>query len=169
MNSLNPLLRKMKMIMISTNYINESSVRSPILVMCCLLAVSKVMLIFLKISRFWIVYNIFLNHIDNTWSLYNFLTVPSSPLKKQPSKESVNSQPRSTGSAAALLPEEPAAEEELIISTSAPSSFTGSPQLIHRNPSVTSSSGEAKLGRVQLTIRYSMQRQKLTIFVHKVA
>ncbi|XP_011689856.1 PREDICTED: extended synaptotagmin-2 isoform X1 [Wasmannia auropunctata] len=97
-------------------------------------------------------------------------SVPSSPLKKQPSKESVNSQPR-TGSAAALLPEEPAAvqEEELILSTSAPSSFTGSPQLIHRNPSITSSSGDAKLGRIQLTIRYSMQRQKLTVFVHKVA
>ncbi|XP_018345898.1 PREDICTED: extended synaptotagmin-2 isoform X2 [Trachymyrmex septentrionalis] len=97
-------------------------------------------------------------------------SVPSSPLKKQPSKESVNSQPRSTGSAAALLPEEPiAVEEELILSTSAPSSFTGSPQLIHRNPSITSSSGESKLGRIQLTIRYSTQRQKLSIFVHRVA
>ncbi|XP_018315967.1 extended synaptotagmin-2 isoform X2 [Mycetomoellerius zeteki] len=97
-------------------------------------------------------------------------SVPPSPLKKQPSKESVNSQTRSTGSAAALLPEEPTAvEEELILSTSAPSSFTGSPQLIHRNPSITSSSGESKLGRIQLTIRYSTQRQKLSIFVHKIA
>ncbi|KAL6255775.1 hypothetical protein P5V15_013018 [Pogonomyrmex californicus] len=96
-------------------------------------------------------------------------SVPPSPLKKQPSKESVNSQARSTGSAAAL-PEEPATgEEELIVSTSAPSSLTGSPQLIHRNPSITSSSGEAKLGRIQLTIRYSIQRQKLTVFVHKIA
>ncbi|KAG5347734.1 ESYT2 protein, partial [Acromyrmex charruanus] len=97
-------------------------------------------------------------------------SVPPSPLKKQPSKESVNSQPRSIGSAAALLPEEPiAVEEELILSTSAPSSFTGSPQLIHRNPSITSSSGESKLGRIQLTIRYSTQRQKLSIFVHRIA
>ncbi|KAG5322758.1 ESYT2 protein, partial [Pseudoatta argentina] len=97
-------------------------------------------------------------------------SVPPSPLKKQPSKESVNCQPRSIGSAAALLPEEPiAVEEELILSTSAPSSFTGSPQLIHRNPSITSSSGESKLGRIQLTIRYSTQRQKLSIFVHRVA
>ncbi|XP_011062430.1 PREDICTED: LOW QUALITY PROTEIN: extended synaptotagmin-2 [Acromyrmex echinatior] len=97
-------------------------------------------------------------------------SVPPSPLKKEPSKESVNSQPRSIGSAAALLLEEPiAVEEELILSTSAPSSFTGSPQLIHRNPSITSSSGESKLGRIQLTIRYSTQRQKLSIFVHKVA
>ena len=95
--------------------------------------------------------------------------MPSSPLKKQPSKESINSQSR-TGSAAALLPEEPiSVEEELILSTSAPSSFTGSPQLIHRNPSIMSSSGESKLGRIQLTIRYSTQRQKLSIFVHRVA
>lgn len=104
--------------------------------------------------------------------IYNsihLLTVSPSPIKKQSSKESVNSQPR-TGSAAALLPEEPTAvEEELIVSTSVPSSFTESPQLIRRNPSITSSSGEAKLGRIQLTIRYSMQRQKLTVFVHKVA
>ncbi|XP_012535565.2 extended synaptotagmin-2 isoform X2 [Monomorium pharaonis] len=94
-------------------------------------------------------------------------SVPPSPLKKQPSKESINSQPRS-GSAAAILPEEAAVEEELIFSANAPSS-TESPQLIHRNPSITSSSGEAKLGRIQLTIRYSMQRQKLSVFVHKVA
>jgi len=109
-----------------------------------------------------------INIINLSYNATHFPTVPPSPLKKQPSKESVNSQPRSTGSAA--LPEESAAvEEELILSTSAPSSFTGSPQLIHRNPSITSSSGEAKLGRIQLTIRYSTQRQKLTIFVHKVA
>ncbi|XP_025992843.2 extended synaptotagmin-2 isoform X2 [Solenopsis invicta] len=96
-------------------------------------------------------------------------SVPSSPLKKQPSKESINSQPRS-GSAAAMLPEESiVVAEEIILSTSAPSSYTGSPQLIHRNPSITSSAGEAKLGRIQLTIRYSMQRQKLSVFVHKVA
>ncbi|KYM99145.1 Extended synaptotagmin-2 [Cyphomyrmex costatus] len=97
-------------------------------------------------------------------------SVPPSPLKKQPSKESVISQTRSTGSAGALLPEEATAvEEELIVSTSAPSSFTESPRLIHRNLSITSSSGEAKLGRIQLTIRYSTQRQKLSIFVHRVA
>ncbi|XP_014475147.1 PREDICTED: extended synaptotagmin-2 isoform X2 [Dinoponera quadriceps] len=97
-------------------------------------------------------------------------SIPSSPLRKQPSKESISSQPRSTGSAAAVLPEEPAAvEEELIINTSAPSSLTGSPHLIHRNISVTSSLGEAKLGRIQLTLRYSVQRQKFVVVVHKIA
>ncbi|CAL1674860.1 unnamed protein product [Lasius platythorax] len=94
-------------------------------------------------------------------------SVPPSPLKKQPSKESVNSQSRNAGSA--LLPREPAAvEEELIVSTSAPSSLTESPQLIHRNSSITSSQGEAKLGRIQLTLRYSVQRQKLVVVVHKI-
>lgn len=97
-----------------------------------------------------------------------FLTVPPSPLKKQPSKESVNSQSHNNGPA--LLPEESAVvEEELIVSTSAPSSLAESPQLIHRNLSMTSSQGEAKLGRIQLTLRYSVQRQKLIVVVHKIA
>lgn len=97
------------------------------------------------------------------------LTVPPSPLKKHPSKDSVNSQPRSTGSGAALLPEESAAiEEDVILSTNAPVSEISS-HLIHRNPSVTSSLGDAKLGRIQLTLRYSVQRQKLVVVVHKIA
>lgn len=95
----------------------------------------------------------------------HFFTVPPSPLKRQSSKESVNSQSRNVGA-----PEESVAmEEELIVSTSAPSSFAESSHLIHRNPSVTSSLGEAKLGRLQLTLRYSVQRQKLIIVVHKIA
>ncbi|XP_050444706.1 extended synaptotagmin-2 isoform X2 [Cataglyphis hispanica] len=95
-------------------------------------------------------------------------SVPPSPLKKQPSKESVNSQSHNNGPA--LVSEEPAVvEEELIVSTSTPSSLAGSPQLIHRNLNTTSSQGEAKLGRIQLTLRYSVQRQKLIIVVHKIA
>lgn len=98
------------------------------------------------------------------------LSAPPSPLKRQPSKESVNSVTRSTGSGAAILPEESnAVDEELIVTTTAPSSLTGSPQLIHRNPNSTSSAGDAKLGRIQLSIRYSVQRQKLVITVHKIA
>ncbi|XP_049822259.1 extended synaptotagmin-2 [Aethina tumida] len=41
--------------------------------------------------------------------------------------------------------------------------------LLHRTPSVTSSAGEAGLGRIQLTLRYSLQRQKLIVVVHKIA
>ncbi|XP_017761218.1 PREDICTED: extended synaptotagmin-2 [Eufriesea mexicana] len=97
-------------------------------------------------------------------------SLPPSPLKRQPSKESVNSLTRSTGSGTVIVPEEPGTgEEELIITTTAPSSVTGSPQLIHRNPNMTSSTGEAKLGRIQLSLRYSVQRQKLIIVVHKIA
>ncbi|KAI4465022.1 extended synaptotagmin-like protein 2 isoform c [Holotrichia oblita] len=49
------------------------------------------------------------------------------------------------------------------IPTSSPAS------VIHRTPSVTSSSGEAGLGRIQLTLRYSVARQRLTVVVNQVA
>ncbi|KAL1497143.1 hypothetical protein ABEB36_008149 [Hypothenemus hampei] len=42
-------------------------------------------------------------------------------------------------------------------------------QLIHRTPSVTSSAGNAGLGRIQMTLRYSVQRQRLIVVVHKIA
>ncbi|KAF7284996.1 hypothetical protein GWI33_012316 [Rhynchophorus ferrugineus] len=42
-------------------------------------------------------------------------------------------------------------------------------QLVHRSPSVTSYAGEAGLGRIQLTLRYSIQRQRLIVVVHKIA
>ncbi|XP_076234601.1 extended synaptotagmin-like protein 2 isoform X3 [Calliopsis andreniformis] len=107
------------------------------------------------------------SNISNTLSTNS---VPPSPLKRQPSKESVNSLTRSTGSGAAILAEEAnQVDEELIVTTTAPSSLTGSPQLIHRTPNTTTSAGEAKLGRIQLSIRYSVQRQKLIIVVHKIA
>ncbi|EFN72622.1 Extended synaptotagmin-2 [Camponotus floridanus] len=104
-------------------------------------------------------------------NISNVSSVPPSPLKKQPSKESINSQ--SHNSKSALLPEEPAAvEEELIVSTSVPSSmaarFHTAPGRL-RHPSLTSSQGEAKLGRIQLTLHYSVQRQKLVVVVHKIA
>ncbi|XP_056640030.1 extended synaptotagmin-2 isoform X1 [Diorhabda sublineata] len=40
--------------------------------------------------------------------------------------------------------------------------------LYHRTSSVTSSAGEAGLGRIQLTLRYSIQRQRLIVVVHKI-
>lgn len=100
--------------------------------------------------------------------MIHFLIVPPSPFKKQPSKESINSQ--SYDSKSALLSEEPAAaEEELIVSTSAPSSLAGSPQKFAWSHKHLSSEREAKLGRIQLTLRYSVQRQKLVVVVHKIA
>ncbi|KAJ8920620.1 hypothetical protein NQ315_004759 [Exocentrus adspersus] len=40
--------------------------------------------------------------------------------------------------------------------------------LLHRTPSITSSAGAAGLGRIQMTLRYSVQRQRLIVVVHKV-
>lgn len=50
-----------------------------------------------------------------------------------------------------------------------PNNYVLDSELIHRNPSLTSSLGEAKLGRIQLTLRYSVPRQKLVVVVHKIA
>lgn len=41
--------------------------------------------------------------------------------------------------------------------------------LHHRTLSTTSSSGEFGLGRIQITLRYSVQRQRLVVVIHKVA
>ncbi|KAL2714277.1 extended synaptotagmin-1-like isoform X1 [Vespula squamosa] len=99
-------------------------------------------------------------------------SVPPSPLKKQSSKESINSLPRNIESAPVAPIEEMVSqiEEEDIISNTAPSlSYSSSTGLIHRTPSTTSSAGESKLGRIQLTLRYSIQRQKLIIDIHRIA
>ena len=41
--------------------------------------------------------------------------------------------------------------------------------LSHRTLSATSSAGDAGLGRIQLTLRYSVQRQRLIVVIHKIA
>ncbi|XP_077294102.1 extended synaptotagmin-like protein 2 isoform X2 [Arctopsyche grandis] len=48
-------------------------------------------------------------------------------------------------------------------------SLRGSPKLLHRTPSTTSSAGEAGLGRIQMTFRYAVHRQRLVVIVHKIA
>ncbi|XP_035739054.1 extended synaptotagmin-1-like isoform X1 [Vespa mandarinia] len=99
-------------------------------------------------------------------------SVPPSPLKKQSSKESINSLPLNTESTSTGPIEEIISqpEEENVISNNTPSlSYSPSVGLIHRTPSTTSSAGESKLGRIQLTLRYSIQRQKLIIDIHRIA
>ncbi|XP_037871783.1 extended synaptotagmin-1 isoform X4 [Bombyx mori] len=49
-----------------------------------------------------------------------------------------------------------------------PPSGRDSPKLIHRTSSLTTSAGEAGLGRILLSLRYSMQNQTLYIVVHKI-
>ncbi|XP_046754007.1 extended synaptotagmin-2 isoform X2 [Diprion similis] len=108
------------------------------------------------------------SNISNTPSS----SIAPSPLKKQPSKESVAS---SIISATSLNPTAPTEDQEAtliqeeIATSTLLAPVNASPQLIHRNSSVTSSAGEAGLGRIQLTLRYSVARQKLVVVVHKIA
>ncbi|XP_073983469.1 extended synaptotagmin-like protein 2 isoform X2 [Rhodnius prolixus] len=61
--------------------------------------------------------------------------------------------------------------EDPMIATEAPPKVESVPPstLHHRQPSTTSSLGESSLGKIQLTLRYSVQRQRLIIIVHKIA
>ncbi|KAJ8965164.1 hypothetical protein NQ314_004307 [Rhamnusium bicolor] len=58
-------------------------------------------------------------------------------------------------------------DSSVSVVSSVPPSYTLE-GLLHRTPSVTSSAGEAGLGRIQMTLRYSVQRQRLIVVVHKV-
>ncbi|RZB39110.1 C2 domain containing protein [Asbolus verrucosus] len=90
--------------------------------------------------------------------------VPPSPVNTQPEpKEEIKENPT----------EGPQQVEELIEDSSVPQ-LNATPtkevgDLFHRSPSSTSSAGVHELGRIQLTLRYSVQRQRLIIVVHKVA
>lgn len=88
---------------------------------------------------------------------------PSTPVKitKQESRDSIQS-----GSSRTF--QQPI--EDLMTPSKAPPVVDTPPSgdLRHRAPSVTSSAGEAGLGRIQLTLRYSVQRQRLVVVVHKV-
>lgn len=82
----------------------------------------------------------------------------------------------STDSKQALIPpppEQPQVSEtveEIIEDSSSASTLNSAPDtLVHRTPSVTTFAGESGLGRIQLTLRYSVQRQRLIVVVHKVA
>ncbi|XP_063973441.1 extended synaptotagmin-2 isoform X2 [Diachasmimorpha longicaudata] len=98
-------------------------------------------------------------------------SMPSTPLKKQMSKESLQSSTVNPGSdQGGNLPEtvDEGNYEETITPTYA-SETNLPPGLLHRHPSVMSSAGEFKLGRIQLTLRYSVPRQKLMVVVHKIS
>lgn len=102
------------------------------------------------------------------------------PLQKQESKLSMYSQTSSAAgtdadsNAAAAAVEEAFIESlvsvgsQLSATPSGSDNNGGSPTLLHRTPSVTSSAGAAGLGRIQLTIRYSIHRQRLIVIVHKI-
>ncbi|XP_045469924.1 extended synaptotagmin-3 [Harmonia axyridis] len=85
---------------------------------------------------------------------------------------------RQSPAKAHTLPKQPSTESRLeykiddssvCLESTVPINDTSCDRIIHRNPSQTSSSGEAGLGRLQLTLQYSTQRQKLVVVVHKIA
>ena len=108
-----------------------------------------------------------------------YYLVPDSPLKRRPSKDSIQSTTSNATSAALLDAAISSTDgvEELMRKENTPAVISAipahmrhdSPGLIRRNPSFTSSAGESRLGRIQLTLRYSVARQKLIIVVHKIA
>ncbi|XP_036331551.1 extended synaptotagmin-2-B [Rhagoletis pomonella] len=71
--------------------------------------------------------------------------------------------------------ESPIVEEQVEIMKPSPTATpysaaleSGEAVLTHRMPDLSSSTGEYGLGRMLLSIRYSVQRQKLTVTVHKI-
>ncbi|XP_065164196.1 extended synaptotagmin-2 isoform X3 [Atheta coriaria] len=97
-------------------------------------------------------------------------SVPPSPAKvsvsREPSESSVS------GSTQPLLSNTAEETAEEVFEQSRGPNLSSSPEemsLLHRTPSATSSAGGHGLGRIQMTLRYSVQRQRLIVVVHKVA
>lgn len=101
----------------------------------------------------------------NSEKLQNLAT-----LEKQESRVSTNSYVSDSDFGA--IPEDHLIQvSSTQLSASPPNSANSSDSgmhLIHRTPSITSSAGAAGLGRIQLTTRYSVQRQRLVVIVHKI-
>lgn len=98
------------------------------------------------------------------------------PLQSVPSMKKQDSR-ISTSSVAASIEEAVAAVEEDVfmeqtkaeLNSAIPSSNLDDPVLYHRTPSTTSSAGVDGLGRIQMTLRFNIQRQRLLVIVHKIA
>lgn len=95
------------------------------------------------------------------------------------SESSSSDRPRLADLATTSIADSDSGVNETFSSTSVPA-VSSSPQshspkdsgdgtnLIHRTLSTTSSAGASGLGRIQLTLRYSVQRQRLIVIVHKI-
>lgn len=95
--------------------------------------------------------------------------IPKSPLKKQDSRVS-----RSSVNDAAIV-EEPLLGSNFTTNLAVPPSPTGSRtsdkslSSLDRNPSIKSFGGDpGSLGAINLTLQYAVQRQRLTVIVHKI-
>ncbi|KAL1132759.1 hypothetical protein AAG570_010711 [Ranatra chinensis] len=62
----------------------------------------------------------------------------------------------------------PETNEETTCTTQVLPKVESSSTLHHRQLSTTSSSGENGLGKIQITLRYSVQRQRLVVVIHKI-
>ncbi|KAJ2946336.1 hypothetical protein O0L34_g12373 [Tuta absoluta] len=66
------------------------------------------------------------------------------------------------------VPVEQIVKEVDVSQQSAAPTGRDSPKLVHRTSSITTSAGEAGLGRILMSLRYSMQNQTLYVVVHKI-
>lgn len=95
---------------------------------------------------------------------------PTASMKKQDSRISQSSVSASIEEAVAAVEEEVfEASTNAQLNSPVPSSNLEDQVLYHRTPSSTSSAGADGLGRIQLTLRFNIQRQKLMVIVHKIA
>lgn len=95
-------------------------------------------------------------------------TSSSATLRKQDSKLSQHSYGASEPSGLDSGAVEPLLRASVSEFVAGEQNGAQSQALHHRTPSVTSSAGQAGLGRIQLTLRYSVQRQRLAVVVHRI-
>uniref|UniRef100_A0A034VD48 Extended synaptotagmin-2 n=2 Tax=Bactrocera dorsalis TaxID=27457 RepID=A0A034VD48_BACDO len=109
---------------------------------------------------------------QNTGSPDSSAALTRSSSLKTPTQESAKDLQSQTSR---ISIESPIAEEQVTTLNASPATTpysaaleSGEAVLTHRMPDMTSSAGEFGLGRIQLSIRYSVQRQKLSVTVHKI-
>ncbi|XP_041974230.1 NAD(P) transhydrogenase, mitochondrial [Aricia agestis] len=98
---------------------------------------------------------------------------PTAPLAEttKPSSVPDPQQPPETPSIVDTTPEKDVPVEQIIkeeVTEQESQVKPDSPKLVHRTSSITTSAGEAGLGRILLSFRYSMQNQTLYMVVHKI-
>ncbi|CAH0747304.1 unnamed protein product [Diatraea saccharalis] len=102
--------------------------------------------------------------VDNTGS-----TAETPPTSSDADLKNIDDNATETSSQKSIPVEEIVKAVDVAQDQQAPPSDRGSPKLVHRTSSLTTSAGEAGLGRILLSLRYSMQNQTLYIVVHKIA
>ncbi|XP_024084996.1 extended synaptotagmin-2 isoform X3 [Cimex lectularius] len=113
---------------------------------------------------------------DDDLSLFSHEVMTSSPtLSRTESIKKEEPVPTTTSEEGSPEPkpsEPPEPVEDVMVIGEPPPRVESSPPLLHRRQMSTTSnlsSGEASLGKIQLTLRHSIQRQRLIVIVHKIA